>query len=118
MSGSESILLYGRSDRTLGDEIQRRVIHVADAVVAGQSNGPLAPEPLNLGLIIGSNNAAAMDWIGAHLLAYIPEKIALGRHAFDQFRWPITNFASSHVSVAAIWAKDLHRGCWRRSSNP
>jgi uncharacterized protein (DUF362 family) len=100
------ILLYGRSDGTLGDEIQRRVIHVADSVVAGQSNGPLAPEPLNLGLVIGSNNAAAMDWIGAHLLAYNPEKIALVRHAFDQFRWPVANFASSRVSLAG----DLGQG--------
>jgi uncharacterized protein (DUF362 family) len=94
------ILLYGRSDGTLGDEIQRRVIHVADSIVAGQSNGPLAPEPLNLGLIMGSNNAAEMDWVGAHLLAYNPEKIALVRHAFDQFRWPIADSASSRVSVA------------------
>lgn len=104
------ILLYGRSDGTrrngtmgngiMSDEIQRRVIHVADAVVAGQGNGPLAPQPLSLGLILGGNNAAAMDWVGAHLLAYDPEKIALVRHAFDQFRWPIADFPSSSVSVA------------------
>ena len=101
------ILLYGRSDGTLGDEIQRRVIHVADSIVAGQSNGPLAPEPLNLGLIIGSNNAAAMDWVGAHLLAYNPEKIALVRHAFDQFRWPIADSASSRVSVAGDFGRRI-----------
>jgi len=94
------ILLYGRSDGTMKDEIQRRVIHVADAVVAGQGNGPLAPDPLNLGLILGANNAAAMDWVGAHLLTYDPEKIALVRHAFDQFRWPIADSPSSGVSVA------------------
>jgi hypothetical protein len=82
------------------DEIQRRVIHVADAVVAGQGNGPLAPQPLNLGLLLGANNAAAMDWVGTHLLAYDPEKIALVRHAFDRFRWPIADFPSSGVSVA------------------
>ena len=99
------ILLYGRSDGRRGngimtDEIQRRVIHVADAVVAGQGNGPLAPILSNLGLILGANNAAAMDWVGAHLLAYDPEKIALVRHAFDQFRWPIADFPNSSVSVA------------------
>jgi uncharacterized protein DUF362 len=93
------ILLYGRADGTLGDEIQRRVIHIADAVVAGQANGPLAPDPLHLGLILGGNNAAAVDWVGAHLLAYDPDRVALARHAFDQFRWPITNFRSSNVSV-------------------
>jgi uncharacterized protein (DUF362 family) len=94
------ILLYGRTDATISDEIQRRVIHIADAVVAGQGNGPLAPQPLNLGLLLGANNAAAMDWVGAHLLAYDPEKISLVRHAFDHFHWPIADFPSSAVSLA------------------
>jgi uncharacterized protein (DUF362 family) len=94
------ILLYGKSDATITEEIQRRVIHIADAVIAGQADGPLAPQPLNLGLLLGSNNAPAMDWVGAHLLAYDPEKISLAKHAFDQFRWPIADFPSSAVSVA------------------
>jgi hypothetical protein len=93
------ILLYGRADATMSDEIQRRVVHIVDAVVAGDNNGPLSPDPLPLGLILGGNNAAAVDWVGAQLLAFLPEKISLTRHAFDQFRWPITNFPSSSVSL-------------------
>ncbi len=138
------ILLYGRSggrgsngamsagimvNGVMTDEIQRRVIHVADAVVAGQANGPLAPQPLNLGLILGSNNAAAMDWVGAHLLAYDPEKIALVLHAFDQFRWPIADFPSSGVLVTgdlgegsplrvleAVRQPVIHPAGWRDAS--
>ncbi len=99
------ILLYGQRDgRTnsgmIGEDIQRRVIHIADAVVAGQGNGPLAPDPLALGFLFGGNNASAVDWIGAHLLAYDPEKIPLLRHAFDSFRWPIANFPSGSVRIA------------------
>ncbi len=94
------ILLYGRPDGTLQNEIQRRVIHIADAVIAGQGNGPLAPDPLSMGLLLGSNNASAMDLVGAHLLAYDPEKIPLVLHAFDKFQWPITNFSSSEVRIA------------------
>jgi len=100
------ILLHGRIDGSMSEEIQRRVIHVADAVVAGQGNGPLAPDPLDMGLILGGNNPAAMDWVGAQLLAYRPEKIALVRHAFDQFHWPLTNFPASAVSLVG----DLGRG--------
>jgi hypothetical protein len=44
--------------------------------------------------------------VGAHLLAYDPDKIALMRHAFDQFRWPIANFPSSDVSLVG----DLGQG--------
>jgi uncharacterized protein (DUF362 family) len=109
------ILLYGRGDRAgasgktngsvsasglMSEKIQRKVIHIADAVIAGHGNGPLAPDPLALGLLLGGNNASAVDWVGAHLLAYTPENVSLLRHAFDQFRWPITNFSSSSVRVA------------------
>ena len=93
------ILLYGRPDGSMSEEMQRRVIHIADAIVAGQGNGPLAPEPLELGLVLGSNNAAAMDWVGALLLAYDPQKISLVRHGFDSFHWPIANFSSAAVGV-------------------
>ncbi len=93
------ILLYGRADGTMSEQMQRRVIHVADSIIAGQGNGPLAPEPLELGLLLGSNNAAAMDWVAAQVLAYDPEKISLVRHAFDRFHWPIANFESSEVCL-------------------
>jgi hypothetical protein len=94
------ILLYGRVDGTMSDSVQRRILHIADAVIAGQGNGPLAPDPLELGYLIGANNASAMDWVGAHLLAYHPEKIPLLQHAFDAFRWPIADFPKSAVSVS------------------
>jgi len=115
------ILLYGRADKTtitgttgagtvgvgtMQEEIQRRVIHIVDAVIAGQGNGPLAPDPLELGFLLAGNNASAVDWVGAHFLAYDPEKIPLLRHAFEQFRWPITNFPSASVRVTG----DLGKG--------
>jgi hypothetical protein len=37
--------------------------------------------------------------VGAQLLAYAPENIALVRHAFDRFRWPIANVPSSGVRL-------------------
>ena len=86
------ILHYGRPDGTLAEMAQRRVLHVVDAMVAGQGDGPLAPEPLNLELLLGGGNPAAVDWVGAHLLGYDPRRVALAREAFGRFRWPITAF--------------------------
>jgi len=94
------ILLYGRSDGSLADTVQRRVIHLVDAVVAGQGDGPLCPDPLPLGLFVAGSNAAAIDWVGAQLLGYIPERIPIARESFKQFRWPITAFTSAGVTVS------------------
>ena len=93
------VLLYGRPDGTLAETPQRVIIHLADAVVAGQGEGPLRPEPLPLGLIFGGRNSAAVDWVGAHLLGYEPRRIPIAREAFTQFRWPLTDFATDEVTV-------------------
>lgn len=97
------ILLYGRADLTLADEIQRRVIHIADAVIAGQGNGPLAPEPLPLGMILAGHNAAAVDYVGAHLLGYDPARIPIVARAFEQSEWPLTSFKQDEVELAGNW---------------
>ncbi len=94
------ILLYGRPDATMADSPQRRVVHVTDAVVAGQGNGPLAPQPLPLGLVLAANNAAAMDTVGALLLGYDPALITIAREALGDFRWPLAPFRREDVSVA------------------
>ena len=93
------ILLYGRADATLADRPQRRVLHVVDAIVAGQGNGPLAPQPLAMGLLLAGECAAAIDYVGALLLGYEPARVPLVSHAFDRFRWPLAGFASDDVSL-------------------
>jgi hypothetical protein len=94
------ILLYGRADGTLSDTRQREVVHVVDAVCAGQGDGPLAPEPLRLGLVLGAGNAAAADRVGASLLRYDPARIPIVREAFGRFRWPVTPFQPTAVCLA------------------
>jgi uncharacterized protein (DUF362 family) len=94
------VLLYGRLDGSLSEEPERLVIHVVDAVVAGQGDGPLSPQPLPMGLIFGGCNAAAVDWVGAHLLGYAPRRIPIARESFEQFRWPITLSNPGDVTVS------------------
>lgn len=98
------IILYGCPDGGLADHPQRRVIHVADAIVAGQGDGPLSPQPLPLGLLLASNNAAAMDWIGARLLGYDPTRVSIAREAFGHFKWPLTSFRPDRIEFTGDWA--------------
>lgn len=103
------IVLYGRTDCTLADEIQRRVIHIADAVIAGQGDGPLAPEPLPLGVILAGNNAAAVDYVGAYLLGYAPTRIPIVDRAFQQSEWPLTSFTQEEVALVGDWGSGAAR---------
>lgn len=93
------VLLYGRADATMAERPQRRVVHVVDAVVAGQGNGPLAPQPLALGLLLAGECAAAVDHVGALLLGYEPSRVPVVRHAFESFRWPLAPYAPGEVTL-------------------
>jgi Domain of unknown function (DUF362) len=94
------ILLYGRANGSMADVPQRRVIHLVDAVVAGHGDGPLSPQPLPLGVVMGGNNATAVDWTAAQLLGYDVRKIPIVREAFAGFRWPLAPLAPADVRFA------------------
>ncbi len=97
------ILLYGNEDGSMSSTPRRRVVHLADAIVAGQGDGPLSPQPLNLGLLFAGNNAANVDWFGARLLAYDPQLLPIVREAFGRFRWPISNSRPDDAMLLGDW---------------
>jgi uncharacterized protein (DUF362 family) len=97
------ILLYGCADATLRQTLQRRVIHIADGVIAGQGDGPLAPQPLELGALLAANNAAAMDYVGAFLLGYDPARIPLVDRAFGLTCQPLATFSAADIRLAGDW---------------
>lgn len=100
------VLLYGKADATFSEIVQRRVLHVVDAVVAGQGDGPLASDALPLNLILAGENASAIDWVGAHLLGYDARKIPLLVHAFESFRWRIADFQTDEIELLGDWAEN------------
>ena len=93
------ILLYGQSNGMMSEKPQRQVLHIVDAVIAGQGDGPLSPQPLPLGMILAGNNAVAVDWVGAYLLGYDPQCIPLIGQALGDFRWPITSFDATDIEL-------------------
>jgi uncharacterized protein (DUF362 family) len=95
------ILLYGRPDGTLAETPQRIVLHVVDAITAGQGDGPLASEPLPLHLLLAGRSAPALDWIGAQLLGYDASKVPIVAHSFDEFRWPLADFSPGDIELSA-----------------
>lgn len=97
------ILLYGQVDGSMASSPRRRVIHLADAIVAGQGDGPLSPQPLPLNLLFAGNNAACVDWFGALLLGYDPELIPIVREAFGSFRWPISPSQPEEIRLSGDW---------------
>jgi uncharacterized protein (DUF362 family) len=95
----QMILHYGRSDGTLDARMQRRVIHITDALIAGEGNGPLASTPVDSRFLTGALNAPAAEWIHARLMGFDPELIPLVREAFADLPFPLVPFPPSEIRM-------------------
>lgn len=82
-------LLYADANGVLRDTPQRREISIVDAVVAGQGDGPLAPEALATGAILAAVNPVVGDWMAARVFGWEPEKIPLLAHFREAGKWPL-----------------------------
>jgi uncharacterized protein (DUF362 family) len=71
------IINYGTKEGSLAETPQRTLYSLCDGVIGGQGNGPLEPEPLNLGIITFSNNSALNDICCAKLMGMEVGRIPL-----------------------------------------
>jgi uncharacterized protein (DUF362 family) len=95
----QRVLHYGRADGTLADYVQRPVLTITDAIIAGQGDGPLAPMPSKLGIMTLGVNTAAVEWVHALLMGLKPQRIPLTREAFVSHRYPLTHFSPDDIVI-------------------
>lgn len=82
----QRILHYGTPNGDLSTKQQRTIVNLTDAIVGGQGEGPLAPEPAALGFLSMGASAAVCDWVHAALMGLDPKKLPLTREAFAGFQ--------------------------------
>lgn len=85
------LLLYGRADGTLSDTPLRKIYSIADGIVAGEGEGPLAPRPVSMGVLTFASSSAFSDLVEASLMHFDWRKIPAVREAFSAFRYPLTS---------------------------
>ncbi|MBV8358917.1 MAG: DUF362 domain-containing protein [Deltaproteobacteria bacterium] len=56
---------------------QRRIFSVIDGVIGGENCGPLTPDPRPAGLLIGGENALAVDLAATRLMGFDPLKLKM-----------------------------------------
>jgi uncharacterized protein (DUF362 family) len=93
------VLMYGKTDCTMADRQQRKIITLTDAIICGEGEGPLAPTPHPLGMLTLSSNPVAAEFCHAHLMCFDWRKIPLLREAFGRFRYPLCNFRPKDIEV-------------------
>ncbi|MEZ5399631.1 MAG: DUF362 domain-containing protein [Bryobacteraceae bacterium] len=76
------IVRYAEASGRLHLDPRRPVITFVDGVVAGEKDGPLAPQPRRAGVLIAGETPAAVDAVMARVMGYCWDRIPTLRHAF------------------------------------
>jgi uncharacterized protein (DUF362 family) len=95
----QRVLHYGGANGMLADKVQRTIVTITDAIVAGEGEGPLAPSPKRLGMMTLAMNVAAAEWVHALLMGLDPQRIPLTRQAFASHRYPLTSCQPDEIAV-------------------
>jgi hypothetical protein len=75
------IAVYGNMDGSIAGEPVRKIYSLCDAIIAGQGDGPLHPDPLPMGMMSFTNNSAYNDICMSQLMGFDMAKIPLLKHS-------------------------------------
>lgn len=118
----QRILHYGQLNGSLADRSRREVLHITDAIVAGEGNGPLRPAPVPCGVLTLARNAPAADWVHGCLMCFDPSRIPLTREAFRLAERALATFSPDAivplVEGTPMSIGDLTRLPWRAFAPP
>ncbi len=93
------ILLYGTHRGELASTPVRRYLSIIDGIVAGEGNGPMCPDLVPAGRLIGGRNPVAVDLVCALEMGLDPRKIPSIQRATACRTWPLTRFTADQVRI-------------------
>ncbi|HOZ45898.1 MAG TPA: DUF362 domain-containing protein [Candidatus Hydrogenedentes bacterium] len=92
-------LLYGTAEGGWRANGLRGYVAIIDGIIGGEGNGPLCPEAVPSGVLIGGWNPAHVDAAASRLMGFDPNRVAMVREAFAEHRWPIAMRAMDELVV-------------------
>jgi hypothetical protein len=82
---------YADLEGSLRPGVQRRHLSLIDGIVGGEGDGPLAPTPVDSGVLVFSDDVVAGDRLAARLMGLDPQAIPLIREAVRPSTHPLTD---------------------------
>jgi uncharacterized protein (DUF362 family) len=70
-----------------------------DAILAGEGDGPLSPDPVDFGYVICGTNPIAIDSVCAYMMGFNPHLIPSIEKAFKISSLPLCSFSYNDIRV-------------------
>jgi hypothetical protein len=93
-------LLFADKDGKLLESIIRPVLHIMDAVVVGEGEGPLSVDPLDLGCVIVSTDPVRVDILAAKLCGLDWTRFSYLKHVTTSTKLKITDYSNDTAIVS------------------
>ena len=93
------LLVYANREGEMTEVPQRKCLNIVDAIMAGEGEGPMEPDPRPLGILVGGINPGAVDAVLATMVGFDYRKIPLIAKGFEIRDWPIINFDPAKIEV-------------------
>ena len=77
-------VVFADAEGVVRDTPQRRFFSVVDGIVAGEREGPLAPDPVRAGVLLAGENPLAVDIAGARVIGQDWRKLKFVRWLLEQ----------------------------------
>lgn len=94
------VMFYANTDGSLrADDMANRKKYVAivDGILAGEGNGPLAPDKVEAGFLLTGTNPVSVDCTAAYVMGFDYRKIPSVCKAFDCRRYPLADFSYEQI---------------------
>lgn len=79
----------------------KRFFAVVDGVIAGDGNGPEAPDRKEAGVLLAGFNPVAVDCSTTHLMGFDPLKIPMLKEAFQHHELPLAPFDFNDLRIVS-----------------
>lgn len=90
---------WARDGGTWVDE-RRPWLNIVDAVVCGEADGPLRPEPVAAGVVVAGIDSALVDLVCATMAGFDVTRLPIVARAFDAMEFPVTPHRPEDALVA------------------
>jgi len=99
ISDLNKIILYADKNGELKDERQRKLFTIADAIIAGEGEGPLEPKPKKAGFLVAGENAVAVDLVCTKLMGFSFERIPMFKYVMKGGRFPLFQHSFKDLEI-------------------
>ncbi|PLX44078.1 MAG: hypothetical protein C0609_06440 [Deltaproteobacteria bacterium] len=95
------ILRYADRKGLVSEGIKRRVVTFVDAIIAGEGEGPMEPEPRMCGMVIGGLNQSAVDASIAGIIGFDFRVIPVVSKGFEIGALSVADFKPEEIEISS-----------------